>query len=222
MSPGALARWIATLDLPAGLVWAVSAPVSSDAGLFPVETRAIARAVAARRAEFAGGRHAARAALAKLGMPPAPIPVGPGRAPVWPAGVVGSLTHTRDLCLAVCATTDLFVTLGIDLEPDHPLDTDLVAEIALPGELFAQGGLANAPRRLFSAKEALFKAQFPLTGAIMGFQAMRCDMAAGQAEFTDHPDTAPVPPGLRARGLPVRQWCADGVILSLSALPAGL
>jgi 4'-phosphopantetheinyl transferase EntD len=60
---------------------------------FPGEADLVADAVEKRRREFVTTRRCARQALAQLGVPPVPIRPGPGRAPVWPAGVVGSLTH---------------------------------------------------------------------------------------------------------------------------------
>ena len=61
--------------------------------LFPEEEDAVARAVDKRRQEFTTARACARAALASLGFAPVPIVRGPGGAPPWPPGVVGSLTH---------------------------------------------------------------------------------------------------------------------------------
>ena len=70
-----------------------SAEAFDDAGtaaLFPEEQAVIARAVAKRRGEFGTGRACARAALAKLGLPPAAILPGARGAPQWPAGVAGT------------------------------------------------------------------------------------------------------------------------------------
>ena len=71
--------------------------------LYPEEAMAIERAVDKRRAEFTRGRACAREALSELGVPPQPIPVGTHRQPVWPLGVVGSITHCKGLVVAVAA-----------------------------------------------------------------------------------------------------------------------
>ena len=207
-------------DLPAGLAWATSAPDEDRRALFPVESRAIAKAVPSRKAEFAGGRIAARAALDKLGCAPVPIAVGEGRAPVWPKGFTGSITHTDDMCLAIVGRTAQVRSIGINLDRDSPLPADVIREVALSSELPAGGDLALAARRLFSAKEALFKAQYPMTGAFIGFHAMVCDLQSGVARFTDHDENKAIPAWLRQAGLPLHQWVENGLILSVSVVPA--
>src|SRR5204862_697538 len=85
--------------------------------LYPEETAAVVRAVPKRAAEFARGRACARAALAQLGVSSAPLPVGPERAPIWPEGFVGSVTHCRGLVAAVAARSARVSALGLDAEP---------------------------------------------------------------------------------------------------------
>lgn len=149
-------------------------------GLLPVEAAAISAAVPRRRGEFAAGRRAARRAMAALGHPPAAIPMGPDRAPVWPDGLVGSISHTADCCIAVVTPTGPVAALGIDLEPDLPLETGLWDSICTRAELEALQACASAERgrlvrRIFAAKEAVYKAQYPLTGALIGFDAVTID-----------------------------------------------
>lgn len=128
-----------------------------------------------RRAEFAAVRVLARRALARLGEPPGPIPRGERGAPVWPAGVVGSMAHCPGYRVAVVANTDQVFTLGVDAEPHRPLPAGVLAEIALPAErgqlelLGAQRPDLCWDRLLFCAKEALYKAWFPLARSWLGF-----------------------------------------------------
>jgi 4'-phosphopantetheinyl transferase EntD len=75
------------------------------ATLFPEEKTFIAKAVDKRRREFTTARGCARAALAALGLPPAPIVPGPRGAPQWPTGVVGSITHCAGYCAWALART---------------------------------------------------------------------------------------------------------------------
>ncbi|MDY6925445.1 MAG: phosphopantetheinyl transferase [Pseudomonadota bacterium] len=164
--PGAdlAARLAAMLGPGAGIGWS---PCEGEAGLLEDEARHLDRAVPKRRAEFAAGRRAARAALAALGHPAQAIPAGPGRAPVWPEGIAGSLTHDRDLALAAV------VASGEDI------GIDLTAAEALPGETRrailphdAEAGLDDlAARAAFSAKESLFKALYPCIETYFGFDA---------------------------------------------------
>ncbi len=141
--------------------------------LYPEEEPAIARAVPKRRLEFTAGRVAARAALAELGCAPCALPANPDRVPHWPKGFAGCITHCDDLCLAVASSEACGI--GVDLEPATDLPADLWPEILLPGEL-ARVKAARQPavsaRMVFCAKEAAFKAQYPLTGAMFGFHDM--------------------------------------------------
>lgn len=218
MSLDTLTQLLSKADLPAGLAWAVSAPVTDRRSLFPQEALAVQRAVPARKAEFAGGRQAARDALAKLGCPPMPILVGEGRAPIWPEGFCGSITHTDGMCLAFAGQSRLFRSIGIDLDLDKPLPADLIREVALSAELPVQTDLTLVARRIFSAKEALFKAQYPLTKAYIGFHAMAYDQPRAVARYTDHPETKAIPPHFKEMNWPVSQWCENGLILSLSTV----
>ncbi|MBI3688911.1 MAG: 4'-phosphopantetheinyl transferase superfamily protein [Actinobacteria bacterium] len=147
-----------------------------DAALFPAERAVIARAVATRRAEFTTVRMCARAALGRLGVPAGPIVPGPRGAPTWPAGVVGSMTHCAGYRAAAVARCRDAVTVGIDAEPHAPLPSGVLGAIARPEELaWLAGTGAGWPathwdRLLFSAKEAVYKAWYPLTGRWLDFQ----------------------------------------------------
>jgi 4'-phosphopantetheinyl transferase EntD len=144
--------------------------------LWPEEEAAMARAVARRRAEFTAGRAAARLAMQGLGLPPQAVPMAPDRSPVWPSGVTGSISHAAGICAAVLSR-DVTRLLGLDIEDAAPLDPALWPLVLTPEEITA---LAQTPadqrgtcaKRIFGIKEAAYKAQFPLTGAVIGFQAL--------------------------------------------------
>lgn len=153
--------------------------IGAGAELWPDETEAVARAIGKRQSEFAAGRTAARAALAAAGLPPAAIPAGPDRAPIWPAGVVGSITHGDQIAMAVAARASDVAGLGIDIEPDAPLPDDVLSEICDGRECGWIAGQAEPlrwARLVFAAKEAAFKCQYPLTGALFGFDAMTIEI----------------------------------------------
>lgn len=217
MSPEAFRLALAGLDLPAGLGWGVCG-LADPSALHPLEVPAVARAVPARQAEFAGGRVAARAAMLRLGHDPAPVPMLADRSPAWPEGLAGSISHSDGLCVAVVSGTGAFRALGIDLEPAAPLDHALHDEITRPDE--ATGADPLALRRRFSAKEAVYKAQFPITGCVFGFHALHVDLLTGIARFADHPESASLPDYLRESTLVFRQWDVQGMILSFCAIPA--
>lgn len=166
---------------PAGIGWAVADPNAVAAPLWPGET--IGNAVPARVLEFAAGRAAARAALEDLGARLAAIPHGPDRAPLWPQGISGSLTHSASACLA--AVTYLPRLIGIDLEPATPLAPDLWKTVLLPSEraaIAAHSAPALQAKRLFSAKEAAYKAQYQRSRTLFDFHGL--EVTLHQNHFT--------------------------------------
>ncbi len=155
--------------------------------LYPEEEACVARAVERRRSEFTTVRHCARVALTRLGLGPSAIPRGERGAPRWPDGVVGSMTHCAGYRAAAVARAADLVTIGIDAEPNEPLPSGVLDLISLPRERAGLAAIAAAApgvcwdRLLFSAKEAVYKAWFPLTGAWLDFDGadISFDLAAG-------------------------------------------
>jgi 4'-phosphopantetheinyl transferase EntD len=140
-----------------------------------------------RRREFALGRACARHALARLGVP-GPVLRGEDRTPIWPRGVVGSLTHCDGFCAVAVARQELARSLGIDAEPDDPLRERMRQRICTPEELAHLAVLPARPagweRLVFSAKESFYKAYFPVARSFLGFQdvALELDPDAGRFE----------------------------------------
>jgi 4'-phosphopantetheinyl transferase EntD len=207
MTRAALPHLVSALNR-SGLHWGF-AEIGETAELFPDEAASMARASAARLAEFTAGRLAARRALQAAGVPVAAIPRGTDRAPVWPRGLRGSISHAGGLAVAVVATDGQ--SPGLDLEPLCDLDPALGAEIRRPDE---DGDLL----RLFSAKEAVFKALYPLTGVLFGFHGMHVDLSRGFARLTEHPETATIVPDFHAARFSVFQATADGLLLSVCTI----
>jgi 4'-phosphopantetheinyl transferase EntD len=142
----------------------------------PREEPLIARAVAKRRNEFITVRHCARVALAELGIPPAPILKGDKGEPCWPDGVVGSLTHCDGYRGAVVGRAEQVRSVGIDAEPHGPLPNGVLEAVSLPPErreLAAMPDALYGDRILFCAKEATYKAWYPLTRRWLGFEDAR-------------------------------------------------
>lgn len=167
--------------LPSNVHFAVSDP-TCDYPLLGSEREAIKNAVSKRQKEFSAGRAAARLALEALGVEPSEIPVGARRAPEWPKGMCGSISHSSSVCVAIVARTEQYVSLGIDCEPAVPLQADLRRTILHNDEMHVSGEIATG---LFSMKEALFKTLFPVTEEWMGFQAAKSTMT-GQLELTEN------------------------------------
>lgn len=139
----------------------------------PEEEPLIARSVAKRRNEFLTVRLCAREALGGLGVAPVPILKGDKGEPCWPDGVVGSLTHCEGFRGAAVARRGDVRSIGIDAEPHDALPKGVLEAISLPDE---RSELAVLPaglhwdRILFCAKEATYKAWFPLTHRWLGFE----------------------------------------------------
>jgi 4'-phosphopantetheinyl transferase EntD len=161
-----------------------------EARLFPAEEEVIARAVDKRRREFITGRACARAALARLGLPAAPIPRGERGAPQWPAGVVGSITHCAGYRASAAAWRRDVRTIGLDAEPHAPLPPQVLDTVASAAEQARLAELAAAvpavhwDRLLFSAKESVYKAWFPVTGQWLGFGDAAIDFGPERGQFS--------------------------------------
>jgi enterobactin synthetase component D len=141
-----------------------------------------------RRVEVLAGRWCAREALRALGVPEAdaPLGMGPSRAPQWPPGVVGSITHTQGFAAAAVADAQALRGVGIDSEERFSAERArrLDGHLAHPGEVAALAralGLeeAVAATLVFSVKESVFKCLHPLVGRAFGFHAARVE--AGSA-----------------------------------------
>ncbi|MGW6056265.1 4'-phosphopantetheinyl transferase family protein [Streptomyces sp. NPDC055189] len=197
-----------------------------DPFLFPEESDAVARAVDKRRREFATVRQCARTALAGLGVPPVPILPGPKGAPLWPEGIVGSMTHCTGYRAAVVARDSAVSSIGIDAEPAAPLaDADVLKLITDETERAALAELGTRhpdvpwDRLVFSAKESVYKTWFPLTGRWLGFEEARVDLAP-DGTFT----AALLVPGPTVRGRELTgfrgSWLIrDGIAVTAIVLP---
>ena len=207
-------RTLATL-FPADVAVAVEPIVPGrEASLWPGEARQIAGSVPVRVAEFAAGRAAARRALGMLGQPPAAIATDPDRAPIWPPGIGGSIAHNKTLAVAVLR---IGAPLGVDIEEDTALESELWPVICTPEDLatLPEVDRGRYVRHVFAAKEAAYKAQFPITASLFGFGtlAIRLDGDSFTARFC-HP-VAGLGTGHEMHG---RIGLAQGLVLTGVAL----
>jgi 4'-phosphopantetheinyl transferase EntD len=144
-----------------------------DLSPLPEEEPLVARSVAKRRNEFVTVRYCARKALGELGLPPVPILKGDKGEPCWPDGVVGSLTHSEGFRGAVVGLSRDVRSVGIDAEPHGVLPKGVLDAVSIPAErreLASLPGGLHWDRILFCAKEATYKAWFPLTHRWLGFE----------------------------------------------------
>lgn len=214
--------------LPDSVAVSATREDTADADLFPEEEEQIAKAVEGRRREFATARACARAALAELGIPPVAIPTGPRGAPQWPAGIVGSITHCQGYRACAAARDSDLLTVGVDAEPDEPLPDGLLPDIALAPERQAIAGLMEGDptvcwdRLLFCAKESVYKAWFPLTGAWLGFEDAMVSLDVPGGRFSARLLVpGPTAPGGGEITAFAGRWLArDGFLLAAIAMPA--
>jgi 4'-phosphopantetheinyl transferase EntD len=195
-----------------------------EAGLLPEEEAVLERVSPKRRREFTTGRSCARRALAELELPPGPILPGPDREPSWPPGAVGSITHCRDYCAAV-ASTSRFAAIGIDAEVHDELPEGVLERISFPEErAWLERRAGDGPHWdtvVFSAKESVFKAWFPVARRWLGFEDACVDLAPEEGTF----QARLLVPGPAVGGRPLtgfdgRYLVRDGLVVTAIALPA--
>lgn len=197
-----------------------------DVPLFPEEESIVARAVEKRRREFVTGRACARLALARLGLEPGAIPSAAGGAPQWPGGVVGSITHCEGFRAAAVARSADLMTIGIDAEPNAPLPDGILPDVALPEEREQLRTLSRADpslswdRLLFSAKESVYKAWFPLAERWLGFEDASLTIDPGSHTFAARLLVpGPLVNGAELTGLSGSWASGEGIVTTAIALP---
>jgi 4'-phosphopantetheinyl transferase EntD len=212
--------------LPTGVAVATRRDDLLDASLFEREAEIVAGAVEKRRREFGTARACARDALGQLGAPAGEILSGSRGEPLWPEGVVGSITHCDGFRGCAVGRRSDFAAIGIDAEVDAALPDGLLSDIALPEERHELAALAREDptpswdRLLFSIKESVYKAWFPLAGRWLGFEDASVSIDRARRTFSAHL----LVPGPRLQGRDLNgfsgRWlAAEGIVLSAIAVP---
>ena len=122
---------------------------------------------AARMRELESGRHYAKQALSKLGLSAADLPISSNRAPLWPKGTIGSITHVKKYAEGYCAVAvgharDIRA-IGIDAEYDASFHPHLWPTVLTARELWQLRCLPVYAREIeaikrWCIKEAVAKA----------------------------------------------------------------
>lgn len=154
--------------------------------------------------------------------------LGNGRgAPLWPTGVIGSMTHCDGYRAAVVARGTAAASIGIDAEPNQPLPSGLLGQFALPserdqlGELAARHPSTHWDRLLFSAKESVFKTWYPLTGRELEFHEAELTINPTDGTFTTRLLVpGPLVGGRRLDTFFGRWGVGNGLVVTAIALPA--
>lgn len=167
---------------PTGLLAAHRLILPGDENaLLDEEAASIASPVMEVRRASGAARIVARQILAQLGYEATRVPRGASGEPIWPAGIVGSLAHDDRVAVAAVGLSRDFGSVGIDIEPAELLPRDMLELIATPNE---RSRIADDPLRgklLFAAKEAVYKAAYPLDRVFLEFRDIEVNLAARTA-----------------------------------------
>lgn len=188
------------------------------ADLFPEERASVAHAKEKRLAEFCTGRRLAHQALLQLGLPPTALPMREDRRPAWPPEVLASISHTKGVAVVVAAPKREVELLGVDVEVDQDLAEHIHRVVLTPTE---QATLAaGEPERRgrmalvhFSAKECLYKAQYPVTETFLEFQDVDLTLDGPHFSGVVHQEVAAqkLPPRLDGFWVQAGGWLATGL-----------
>ena len=187
-----------------------SAAAPVDLELVGEENDVATRFAAGRLRDFAHGRYCARQALARLGIERAAIGMGESREPLWPDGIVGSITHSADLAAAAVCRDDAFTGLGIDCEDVGRINDAMLKRICLDTELAALAEAGYETRHadaLFSAKESVYKCIWPVVRRYVGFHEVAVSLERESRRFSVAAASDKVDANLLS-GIEGR-WCMD-------------
>ncbi len=192
--------------------------------LWPEERAGIERFHEKRAREFSTGRHLARLAMTELGLPPGAVARAEDRRPLWPGGILGSITHAGELAVAAVARDGSVGGLGIDLELTGRVTDRLYSRVFTAAErarveASTEPDLATV---LFSAKEAGYKAVNPAVGRYIGFHEAEVDVCWPQRtlrlRYLGRPRAEPADGAGRRPLLFLRALRAHGVYHSATTL----
>lgn len=181
---------ISSLHAPAGLRLGYRRIEDNDASFLLAEERG---SIGARTVDCLCQSGAARAIahdlLHQLGATQVAVPRGAHGAPVWPLGFIGSLAHDETMAFgAVAPSGQTLRSVGVDIEAAEPLPAELADMVRAPGDVTSSVSDDLATRVLFAAKEAVFKAAFPLDRQVLGFEHIAVDLARGSARTPGRSD----------------------------------
>ncbi len=140
--------------------------------LHPIEQQHIKDAVLKRRQEFSTGRVCAHSALGNLGQTSDAILAGEKREPIWPDGVVGSISHSGNCCVAGVSTDPNVLSIGLDVETREGVSKGVRDLVCTCEELEALEENKDNPelwKLIFSAKESIYKSLYPVLKCWISF-----------------------------------------------------
>lgn len=213
----ALAPPILKTLFPAGVSIAWTAADVPANSLHPAERPATRGMAPPRLQTFAKGRACARRALTQLGLTESPVPVGEQRAPLWPAGICGSIAHDAGQAVAVVARRELCQSLGIDMATPGDLAPEVLALVCTAPErdALARPAGAGLGTALFAVKESVYKCIWPLCRRYIDFQEISCELDLSTGRYLARAES----PTLDAEIVHAVRggWCETGGLIYASA-----
>jgi 4'-phosphopantetheinyl transferase EntD len=150
-------------------------------------------------------RGVARELMNSMGFAGLPILKSTFGAPIWPAGIVGSMAHDDRIAVAAVGLRRDLDAIGIDIEPVAPLPPDMLELIATPRERLAIADNRFGTMLLFTIKEAVYKAAFPLDHDFLEFHDIEVDLAGRLART-------------RAGRMLALHWCVFSHVLVVASI----
>jgi 4'-phosphopantetheinyl transferase EntD len=208
------------LPIGARMAWSrMSMP--KDGEVSTAEVNAISGASARRKREFLVGRVLARKLLTEFDVVDHDLLIGADRAPEWPTGLLGSITHSDRICGVVVAEPGPELQgIGLDVEPAEALEEDLWGLLCTRRERDWLAGLPAKERGLmarlmFSAKEAVYKCQYRVTRRFLEFEDVELDVDPESGSFT----AKLLAPGMKGDVRPRGGWrVSEGFLVSLATV----
>ena len=177
----ALQRAIETLSAPGILIGHRLISPGDELALLAEEAHSITSPLIGVRRASGAARIVGRALLARLGYAACAVPKSPSGAPLWPAGVTGSFAHDERVAVAAVALCRDVAAVGIDVEPAELLPPELLDMVATPQERRRLGDDPYRGRLLFAAKEAVYKAVYPLDRIFLDYHDVEVDLTERKA-----------------------------------------
>ncbi len=190
----------------------------SYSDLLEGEAKLVASAIESRQREFSTGRVLARRLLRQMNVADFELLRDEDRVPKWPVGIVGSISHTGNLCAVAIAPESEYRGIGLDVEPDRPVGPGIEGRVCTPLEVawLETGPTADRGQRcrmIFSIKEAVYKAFYPRLRESWGFRDVSVELDLAAQRFT-----AKAPPSsgsARVEGRLLRRagWIISGIAI---------
>ena len=174
---------------PGEVITGQADPALVQSDIYPEEEVFIRNAVPKRRLEFMAGRLCAKQLLARFGIHNFPVLAGKDHEPLWPPGIVGSISHTERYCGVAIARRADVQSIGLDVERVCRLPRDVCRQICTEQELAWVDSLPLDRQQMgvalvFSAKECLYKCQHTMSGQWLEFHDVAISVNPDTKEFS--------------------------------------